>query len=47
MNQKKTLYEWSACRVGFSPDGIIDENYYLKSNPKILLIMKEVNDKNG
>lgn len=37
--------EWSKVRKGFSPDGVANEEEYLKSNIKLLFILKEVNDK--
>lgn len=39
--------EWAKIREGFSPDGIVDEKRYLESNPKVMLILKEVNSKKG
>ncbi|UBM61553.1 hypothetical protein LA303_09010 [Candidatus Sulfidibacterium hydrothermale] len=45
--ETKLFNEWSSSRQGFSPDGIVDETKYLSSNPKIMLILKEVNNKKG
>ena len=45
--EEKLFKEWAKDRPGFSPDGIIDENKYLASKPKIVFIFKEVNSKKG
>jgi hypothetical protein len=48
LNAEAALFEeWTKIRQEFSPDGIVDEKLYLTSNPKILLILKEVNSKGG
>lgn len=44
-DQEDRLFEvWRTRRPGSVPDGLADEQAYLKSSPRILLIMKEVND---
>ncbi len=35
--------DWSSKRAKLSQDGMIDEKYYLASNPKLLFLLKEVN----
>jgi len=45
--ETKLFEAWSKKRVGFSPDGIIDETSYRDSKLKILFLMKEVNSKIG
>lgn len=48
INSEQQLFDkWKKIRQGFSPDGIIDKERYLKSFPKIMLILKEVNSKKG
>lgn len=39
--------EWSRVRDRFVADGVVSENDYQTSSPKIALILKEVNDPNG
>jgi len=42
--QEEMLFaEWKEKRPGFVDDGVIDESEYLKSCPKIVFILKEVN----
>lgn len=42
------LFEkWSKTKNGFVTDGIINEDEWNKSNPKILFILKEANDTDG
>ncbi len=36
--------KWKAGRTGFAPDGVVSEKDYLNSDPKIVFILKEVND---
>ena len=38
---------WKIDRPGFVADGIVDEEYYISSSPRLLFILKEVNDKNN
>ena len=38
--------EWRKAREDFRPDGAVDEQKYLSSEPKLLFILKKVNDKN-
>jgi len=46
--KENTLFaKWEKLRPGFVKDGIVDENCYIKSNPKLLFVLKEVNDING
>ncbi len=43
-NQEKELFdEWKYNVPGFIPDGIIDEKCYLRSSPRVLYLLKEVN----
>ncbi|MBC8552287.1 MAG: hypothetical protein H8D23_21870 [Candidatus Brocadiales bacterium] len=45
---EKLLFEqWQINREGFVRDGVVSETDYLSSLPKIVLILKEVNDPNG
>ena len=39
--------KWSANRQGFVSDGVVDEDSYLNSMPKIMFLLKEVNDRKG
>ena len=39
--------EWRHKRHGFVSDGVVDQDVYLGSNPKITFILKEVNDPDG
>lgn len=44
--QENKLFEkWAEQRPGLVQDGVIDEAAFLASSPKIMLILKEVNDK--
>lgn len=46
--RENELFEkWSAYRKGFVADGVVDEKSFLNSSPKIMLVMKEVNDSDG
>lgn len=48
VEQENILFEkWARTRIAFSRDGIINEIDYLKSDIKVLLILKEVNSKSG
>lgn len=39
--------EWRSSRTGFVADGVVDEVAYLSSSPRVLFILKEVNDPEG
>lgn len=39
--------EWAENRSGFVQDGVVDKKVYLESNPKLLFVMKDVNDPQG
>ena len=39
--------EWREKRPGLVADGIVDEEAFLSSSPKLLFVLKEVNDPNG
>lgn len=43
-NENKLFERWKINRINFIEDGLIDEESYLTSNPKLLFIMKEAND---
>jgi len=46
--QEESLFtQWRQLCPDLVTDGVIDERLYMVSNPKILLIIKEVNDKGG
>ncbi len=46
--KENELFEkWSASRKGFVADGVVDEESYLNSSPKIMFVLKEVNDPDG
>ena len=45
--EKQLFEEWSKNRKGFVADGVIDENAYLNSCPRLMFILKEVNDPDG
>lgn len=48
IEQEAALFkEWEKSVPGFSRDGIVDEEQYRKSKPKVMLILKEVNNKDG
>lgn len=48
IEQEAALFkEWEKSVPGFSRDGVIDEEQYRKSKPKVMLILKEVNNKHG
>jgi hypothetical protein len=46
-SEDQLFTEWSKNRSGFVPDGIIDEEIYVQSNPKLLFVLKEVNNFTG
>jgi len=46
-SEAELFSEWSAKRPGFVADGVVDENAYLQSSPKLLFVLKEVNDPDG
>ena len=39
--------EWRHKRHGVVSDGVVDQDVYLGSNPRIVFILKEVNDPDG
>ena len=39
--------EWKVNRPGFVADGVADEKAYMASSPKLLFVLKEVNDPDG
>jgi hypothetical protein len=43
--ENKLFAEWQGKRKGFVKDGVVSEDDYLSSKPKIALILKEVNSK--
>jgi hypothetical protein len=45
--EKLLFNEWSKKRGKLSPDGVIDEQSYLESKPKLLFLLKEVNSDSG
>lgn len=45
--ENELFKRWEQVRPDLVKDGVICESTYLKSNPKILFILKEVNDKGG
>jgi hypothetical protein len=45
--ENELFHQWKQIRPGFVADGLPDEDSYLNANPKVLIILKEVNDKNG
>ena len=46
--QEEELFaKWKVDYPGFSPDGIVNEAAYLQSQPRIMLVMKETNSKDG
>lgn len=45
---ENTLFaKWSIHREGFVSDGVANEAHFSSSNPKLMLVMKEVNDPDG
>ena len=42
--EEELFKRWSASRKGLIRDGVIDETAYLTSSPRIMLVLKEVND---
>ncbi|MCX7000732.1 MAG: hypothetical protein NT106_10645 [Candidatus Sumerlaeota bacterium] len=45
--EESLFAQWRKDREGFVADGVVDEESYLSSNPKLLVVMKEVNDPGG
>jgi hypothetical protein len=45
--ERALFHDWSKVRKNFCPDGVIDEQSYLVSKPRLLFLMKEVNGKDG
>ncbi len=41
--EERLLTEWQGSRAGFVRDGVVSENDYKNSYPKIAFILKEVN----
>lgn len=41
--ENELFSRWSASRNGFVSDGVVDENAYISSAPRILFVLKEVN----
>lgn len=46
-SENELFEEWKGDRKGFVKDGIVSEQDYLSSKPKIVFILKEVNDPDG
>jgi hypothetical protein len=46
-SEEKLFADWRVNRHGFVSDGVVDEDAYLTSCPKLLFVMKEVNDPDG
>ncbi|MDA3887166.1 MAG: hypothetical protein PF638_16385 [Candidatus Delongbacteria bacterium] len=46
-DEEELFTEWKKHRTGFVSDGVACEEEYLKSEIKILFVLKEVNDPNG
>ena len=42
--EEKLFSQWAPKRPGFVKDGVVDEESYIKSHPKVMLVLKEVND---
>ena len=45
--EEKLFAQWRTNRPGFVADGVADETFYLSTTPRLLFILKEVNDPNG
>lgn len=45
--EEQLFAEWKTKHEVFYPDGVVDEVAWQKSSPKILLLLKEVNDPDG
>lgn len=45
--ENRLFEEWSKVRNNISRDGIIEEESYLVSNPKLMFLLKEVNSEEG
>ena len=46
-SEEELFAEWSAKRPGFVSDGVVDEESYIHSNPRLVFVLKEVNDPGG
>lgn len=46
-SEQRLLERWKANRPGFVADGVVDHDSYSASIPKILFVLKEVNDPSG
>jgi len=47
VTEKQLFVQWQKNRDGFVRDGVVSETDYVKSIPKIAIILKEVNDPGG
>lgn len=45
--EEQLFQEWQENREGFVRDGVVSEEDYMASTPKIAFILKEVNDPGG
>ncbi len=45
--EEEIFREWQAHRDGFVPDGVADESRYLVNSPRLMFVLKEVNDPDG
>ena len=45
--EEKLFHPWQTNRKGFVRDGLVSEEDYLASKPKLVFILKEVNDPDG
>ena len=45
--ENELFRKWALSRKGFVADGVADETAYLASEPKVVFVMKEVNDPRG
>jgi hypothetical protein len=45
--EKKLFARWKARRSDFVSDGVVDEQVYLRTDPKVLFVLKEVNSPRG
>lgn len=46
-HEEELFSRWEKNRAGFVRDGVVSEDEYVKSNLKIAVILKEVNDRDG
>ncbi len=47
-NAEEQLFaRWRESRADLVPDGVVNEQAYLRSDPKVLFVLKEVNDRHG